>query len=65
VIDYATSPFSNSAKDVDVVFDLVGGGVPQCRLRMLKAGGVLVATTQPPSQEEAANLHISASMLGH
>ena len=30
---------------------------------MLKPGGVLVATTQPPSQEEAANHHVSATML--
>jgi NADPH:quinone reductase-like Zn-dependent oxidoreductase len=63
VIDYAATPFSNSAKDVDVVFDLVGGEVQQRCLRMLKAGGVLVATTQPPSQEEAANHHVSATML--
>jgi NADPH:quinone reductase-like Zn-dependent oxidoreductase len=63
VIDYAATPFSNSVKDVDVVFDLVGGEVQQRCLRMLKAGGVLVATTQPPSQEEAANHHVSATML--
>ena len=63
VIDYAATPFENSVKDVDPVLDTVGGEVQQRCFGLLKPGGVLVATTQPPSQEQAASHQISASML--
>jgi hypothetical protein len=54
--------------------DSVGGEVQQRCFGVLKPGGVLpvrgiggrrmgLATTQPPSQEQAANHQISASML--
>jgi NADPH:quinone reductase-like Zn-dependent oxidoreductase len=63
VIDYAETPFENSVKDVDVVLDAVGGDVQQRSFAVLKPGGVLVAITQPPSEEEAAKHHVKASML--
>jgi NADPH:quinone reductase-like Zn-dependent oxidoreductase len=63
VIDYAATPFANNVKDVDAVLDLLGGEVHQRCFGMLRAGGVLVATTQPPAQEEAANHHVNATML--
>jgi NADPH:quinone reductase-like Zn-dependent oxidoreductase len=63
VIDYAATPFENSVECVDAVLDMVGGEVQHRCFGVLKPGGVLVATTQPPSQEQAASHQISASML--
>jgi NADPH:quinone reductase-like Zn-dependent oxidoreductase len=63
VIDYAAVPFENSVKDVDAVLDTVGGPVQQRSYAVLKQGGALVAINQPPSEEEAKNHHVKASML--
>jgi NADPH:quinone reductase-like Zn-dependent oxidoreductase len=62
-IDYAASPFEKSVQSVDAVLDTVGGDVQQRSFGVLKPGGVLVAITQPPSEEQAAKYHIKASML--
>jgi NADPH:quinone reductase-like Zn-dependent oxidoreductase len=63
VLDYAAAPFENSVKEVDAVLDTVGGPVQQRSYTVLKEGGALVAINQPPSEEEAKNHHIKASML--
>jgi NADPH:quinone reductase-like Zn-dependent oxidoreductase len=53
-IDYSTTAFEDVVKDVDVVFDLVGGETQQRSWKVLKAGGMLISTVQPPSEETAA-----------
>lgn len=63
VLDYAATPFEKRVNDVDAVLDTVGGEVQQRSFSVLKPGGVLVAITQPPSQEEAAHHQVSASIL--
>jgi NADPH:quinone reductase-like Zn-dependent oxidoreductase len=63
VLDYAAAPFENSVKNVDAVLDTVGGAVQQRSYAVLKPGGSLVAINQPPSEEEANNHHVKASML--
>jgi len=63
VIDYAATPFEKVVKDVDAVFDTVGGEVQQRSFGVLKPGGVLVAITQPPAPDEAAKHQVTASML--
>jgi NADPH:quinone reductase-like Zn-dependent oxidoreductase len=63
VLDYAAAPFENSVKNVDEVLDTVGGAVQQRSYAVLKQGGALVAINQPPSEEEAKNHHVKASML--
>lgn len=63
VIDYAAGPFENSVHGVDAVLDTVGGDVQQRSFDVLKPGGVLVAITQPPSEEEAAKRGVKAIML--
>ena len=63
VIDYHTTPFETAVSQVDVVLDLVGGDTQQRSYPLLKAGGYLVATNQPPVPEEAAAHHVHASML--
>jgi len=54
-IDYNTTTFEDVVKDVDVVFDLLGGDTQQRSWKVLKAGGILISTVQPPSEETAAS----------
>jgi len=63
VIDYKTTPFESVAKDVDVVLDGIGGDVQRRSFSVLRPGGTLVALSQPPTQEEAAQHKVSAVML--
>jgi len=53
-IDYSTTAFEDAVKDVDVVLDLVGGETQQRSWKVLKSGGMLISTVQPPSEETAA-----------
>jgi NADPH:quinone reductase-like Zn-dependent oxidoreductase len=64
VINYRDAQFEKVMREkVDVVFDLVGGDTQQRSFLVLKDGGILVAATQPVSQEEAAKRHASGAMM--
>ena len=63
VIDYKATPFESVARNVDLVFDLIGGDTQRRSFAVLKPGGRLVATAQPPSAEEAANHKVEAKMM--
>jgi NADPH:quinone reductase-like Zn-dependent oxidoreductase len=52
-IDYSTTPFETVVHDVDVVLDLVGGDTQQRSWAVLRPGGILVSTVQPPDAETA------------
>jgi NADPH:quinone reductase-like Zn-dependent oxidoreductase len=57
VIDYTKTDFSKAIKDVDLVFDLIGGDVRFQSFPVLKAGGVIAhisvpAMTQPPPRSD-------------
>jgi NADPH:quinone reductase-like Zn-dependent oxidoreductase len=60
VIDYKSTPFDTVVKDVDVVLDLLGGDTQTRSFAVLKQGGRLVATAQPPDQELAARHKVRA-----
>jgi len=62
-IDYRATPFESVAADVDLVLDLVGGETQQRSFGVLKPGGYLVSTVQPPSQEEAARRKVQATIM--
>jgi NADPH:quinone reductase-like Zn-dependent oxidoreductase len=64
VIDYKATPFESVAKSVDLVFDLLGGATQRRSFGVLKAGGRLIATAQPPSPEEATKHKVEAKMMG-
>jgi NADPH:quinone reductase-like Zn-dependent oxidoreductase len=64
VIDYRTTPFETAARDVDLVLDLLGGPTQATSFGVLKKGGRLVSTVQPPSQEEATRHGVRARMFG-
>ena len=53
VIDYKAEKFENKVKEVDLVFDLIGGDTQKRSLQVIKKGGRLVTTVKPENQEEA------------
>lgn len=63
-IDYTTTKFEEAAKNVDVVFDTIGGDTQIRSFAVLKLGGVLVSIVQPPSPDEAAKHGVTATMIG-
>lgn len=52
-IDYHAQPFQNVAKDIDVVFDTIGGQTQEASWDTMSPGGILVSITAPPSEETA------------
>ena len=63
-IDYSTTAFEDVVKDVDVVLDLLGGETQQRSWKVLKPGGLLLSTVQPPSQEAALAHGVRQRMIG-
>ena len=55
VIDYSQQRFEDAARDMDLVFDLVGGETQQRSWAVVKPGGALVSTLNEPSQIEATS----------
>jgi NADPH:quinone reductase-like Zn-dependent oxidoreductase len=53
-INYAETPFESVVKDVDIVLDTIGGDTQERSWGVLKPGGILISTVQPPSPETAA-----------
>ena len=56
VIDYQTTRFEDVAREVDVVFDTLGGETQERSFKVLKKGGVLVSSVSPPP-EAMSNKH--------
>jgi len=54
VVDYRTVSFEETVRDVDVVFDTIGGDTQARSWKVLKRGGILVSILNPPSPEKAA-----------
>lgn len=63
-INYSTTPFEDVVKDVDVVLDLLGGETQQRSWKVLKPGGILLSTVEPPSQEVASAHGVRQRMIG-
>jgi NADPH:quinone reductase-like Zn-dependent oxidoreductase len=57
VIDYHHERFEDMAKDIDLVFDLVGGETQTRSWSVLKDGGAMISTLSEPSKEEAQRRH--------
>ncbi|HWE45737.1 MAG TPA: NADP-dependent oxidoreductase [Caulobacteraceae bacterium] len=54
VVDYKSEDFRDSAHDVDLVYDLVGGEAQDRSWDCLHEGGVLVSTVGEPNQAKAS-----------
>lgn len=53
VVDYRDPAAFAAARDLDIVFDTIGGDTQEASWAMLKPGGFLVSITQPPKAERA------------
>lgn len=60
-IDYTATRFEDVARDVDVVFDTVGGELLERSLAVLKQGGILVTPAGQPDAEAATARGVRAS----
>jgi NADPH:quinone reductase-like Zn-dependent oxidoreductase len=52
-IDYKNQKFEEEAKDIDLVFDLIGGETQSRSFAVLKNGGALISTLQQPDTARA------------
>ena len=59
-VDYTKRNFEEVVKDVDVVFDAVGGGTFERAFQTLKKGGFLVTSVEFPSEEKAQSFGVKA-----
>jgi NADPH:quinone reductase-like Zn-dependent oxidoreductase len=59
-VDYTKTPFETVVKDVDVVFDTIGGETQAKSYGVLKKGGTLVSTVGIQSPDKAAAAHVTA-----
>jgi len=62
VIDYTTTDFTTATKDLDVFLDLVGGDTLTKALPLMKKGGVIISTTQPPNAQELDKFEVIGKM---
>jgi NADPH:quinone reductase-like Zn-dependent oxidoreductase len=60
VIDYASMPFEQSAQEVDLVLDTIGGETLRRSMRIVRRGGTLVSLLEEPSSELAQRYGIHA-----
>jgi len=60
-IDYKSQRFEEMLKDIDLVFDLIGGETQARSWSVLKRGGVLVSTLGQPPQDIAAKYDARAA----
>ena len=62
-VDYTKTKFETVVKDVDVVFDTVGGDTLERSFQVLKKGGFLVTSVAPPSEDSAKKFDVKAAMV--
>jgi NADPH:quinone reductase-like Zn-dependent oxidoreductase len=60
VVNYETQKFEDVAKDVDLVFDLIGKDTQERSFAVLKTGGTLISTVQEPDKAKAAEKQLKA-----
>ena len=62
-IDYTREKFEEVVKEVDVVYDTVGGDTLERSFQTSKRGGFLVTTVEPPSTEKAEKFDVRIAMV--
>jgi NADPH:quinone reductase-like Zn-dependent oxidoreductase len=63
VIDYKRERFEDNVRNMDAVVDLVGGDTNARSYGVVKRGGVLVSTVQPPDEAAAQRAGIRAQHI--
>jgi NADPH:quinone reductase-like Zn-dependent oxidoreductase len=62
-IDYKTQDFTKLVSDIDLVIDLVGGETQNKSFPIIKKGGKMVSTVNPPSQDLAKENNVTAVFI--
>lgn len=62
VIAYDRTPFEQALRDVDVVFDTMGGDVHQRSYQVLKRGGMIVCLSAEPFVDQSAEFGVTVKM---
>ncbi|KAB8315261.1 NADP-dependent oxidoreductase [Tolypothrix campylonemoides VB511288] len=62
-VDYTAQPFEEAVKNVDVVFDTIGGDTCERAFQTLKKGGFLVSAVEPQAEEKAKEFGVQGSWL--
>lgn len=63
VVDYRRVKFEEVVRDLDMVFDLIGGETQERSFKVLKRGGIIVSTVQPPSQQKLDQFGVRGVMM--
>ncbi len=63
VIDYHQTNFEDVVKDVDMVYDTVGGDVMERSWQTLKPGGILISSVGFPAEETAKQLGVRCARV--
>lgn len=63
-VDYSATAFEDVIEEVDIVVDTVGGDTQDRSWDVLKPGGILVSTAQPPSRDEAEARGVRQAFVG-
>jgi NADPH:quinone reductase-like Zn-dependent oxidoreductase len=63
VIDYKRERFDQVATNIDLCLDLVGGDLQQQAFNVMKKGGRLISTVEPPDEDLAASRGVTASFF--
>lgn len=62
-VDYTTVKFEDTVKDIDVVFDTIGGDTLERSWKVLKPGGHLVSIAEIPSDEKRKAHKVKSNFL--
>jgi len=62
-LDYGAKRFEDEADGMDIVFDTLGGEMQARSWRLLKPGGILVSTVEPPDPAQAEAHGVRAVMF--
>ena len=62
-VDYTKQKFEEIVKDVDVVFDAVGGNTFERAFQTLRKGGFLVTSVAFPSEDKAQEFEVKAARV--
>lgn len=65
VIDYRADDFAAKLSDLDAALDTIGGETQQRSFGVLRSGGVLVSTAQPPDEALAKAHGVTATFVFH
>ncbi|QRM34601.1 NADP-dependent oxidoreductase [Microvirga sp. VF16] len=63
VVDFNSQRFEDVARDVDAVFDLVGGETQQRSFQVLRRGGKLISAVSHPDQDLAKSHGVDAAFF--